>query len=266
MDLDDIEHRNRARQLARTVHAGSARLGRLELPALKRGELATLRACRTSFVCSQVDHDYLVAEGVTNTIVVPNAIRFADGITETDAGPPTLFFIGAYGYPPNADAAEYLINAVFPLVLACRPDTRLLIVGEAVEKLPSHARRPVQVEFTGFVPDLAAVYRRATVVCCTILAGGGTRIKIIEAAAARKAIVSTTIGAEGLALADGAEILLRDTPQTFADACVALIDDPVKAAALGAAAYAKARSLYERGAVVDGIATIFRSNSNEAAR
>lgn len=266
MDLDDIEHRNRARQLARPPQAGASRLGRFELPALKRGELATLRACRTSFVCSQVDHDYLAAEGIVNTTVVPNAMRFAEDRVENDAGPPTLFFIGAYGYAPNADAAEYLIGTVFPLVLAQRSDTRLLIVGEAVDKLPSHGRRPVQVEFTGFVPDLATVYRRATVVCCTILAGGGTRIKIIEAAAARKAIVSTTIGAEGLALTDGVEILLRDAPQAFADACVALLDDPAKAAALGAAAYTKARSLYERGAVVDRIARIFGANARAASR
>lgn len=263
MDLDDIEYRNRARQLAHRSPTRSSRLGRLELPALKRGELATLRACRTSFVCSQADHDYLAAEGVANTTVVPNAMRFDDGpvADHGPAEPATLFFIGTYGYAPNADAAEYLIGSVFPLVLRKRPDARLLIAGESVEKLASFAARPPQVDFVGFVPDLADVYRRATVVCCPILAGGGTRIKIIEAAAARKPIVSTTIGAEGLALTNEIEILLRDGPQAFADACVALLDDPSRAAALGDAAFVKARSLYERSRVVTAIATAFRGSA-----
>lgn len=260
MDLDDIEHRNRARQFARSMGVRNSRTGRFELKALKRGELATLRACRTSFVCSSIDRDYLATEGVTNTTVIPNAMRFPEPAVPVPTEPATLFFIGTYGYPPNADAAEFLIGTVFPLVRAVRPEAILLIVGESFEKLPSYARQPPHVEFAGFVPDLAEVYRRATVVCCPILAGGGTRIKIIEAAAAGKAIVSTTVGAEGLALVDGTEILLRDTPEAFADACVALIDDAPRVAALGAAAFLKARSLYERSHVVDRIARAFGEN------
>lgn len=262
MDLDDIEHRSRARQLAVPSSQRVSPFARFELPALKRRELATLRACSTSFVCSQEDHAYLVEEGVANTTVIPNAMRFdgsLDRVNSADAA--TLFFIGTYGYQPNVDAAEYLIHQVFPLVLARRPDARLMIAGESAEKLPSFARKPSGVEFTGFVPDLAEIYRRATVVCCPILAGGGTRIKIIEAAAARKAIVSTTIGAEGLAFDDGAEILLRDTPSSFANACVALFDDRARATALGDAAYAKARSLYERGAIVERIARTFEAHA-----
>ena len=261
MDLDDIEHRNRERQLARRAADRSSRIARLELPALKTGELATLRDCATSFVCSQIDRDYLAAEGVFNTTVIPNAMRF-DAAGPVAAEPATLFFIGTYGYPPNAEAAEYLIGTIFPLVLRQRPDARLLIVGESVETLASHKRRPPNVDFVGYVPDLAEVYRRATVVCCPILAGGGTRIKIIEAAAVRKPVVSTTVGAEGLSFVDDTEILLRDTPDAFADACVALLDDPARAAALGEAAFVKARSLYERGSVVERIERAFR----EAAR
>ena len=253
MDLDDIEHRNRARQVA----LDGNRSARLELPALKRGELATLRACTTSFVCSRLDHELLAKEGIANTTVIPNAMRFDDAEVVPPPAVPALFFIGTYGYRPNVDAAEYLIHRVFPLVRARRPDARLLIAGESVDKLPSHARPPANVDFSGFVPDLADLYRRATIVCCPILAGGGTRIKIIEAAAARKPIVSTTVGAEGLALTNGKEILLRDSPQAFAEACVDLLDDPMRAAALGNAAFAEARRHYERDGIVASIARTF---------
>ena len=264
MDLDDIEHRNRARQLALPSLRRPSRFSKLELPALKRGELAALRACATSFVCSQADRDYLMSEDVANTTVIPNAMRFDDAIDESNsADPATLFFIGTYGYRPNADAAEFLINEIFPRVRERRPDARLIIAGESAEKLPSFGTRPDGVEFAGFVADLAEVYRRATVVCCPILAGGGTRIKIIEAAAARKAVVSTTVGAEGLAFDDGTDILLRDTPLAFATACIELFDDRARATALGHAAWVKARSLYERSAVVERVAGAFQVHARQ---
>ncbi len=266
MDLDDIEHRNRDRQLRRLT-GWSSRLERLELPALKRGELATVTACATSLVCSHADQDYLASLGAGNTTLIPNAMRFPSGnpTVVDEAEPATLFFIGTYGYPPNADAAEYLIKRVFPLVRRSRPDARLVIAGESPEKLPSYGRPPAGVAFTGFVQSLDAVYRSATVVCCPILAGGGTRIKIIEAAAARKAIVSTTLGAEGLALENDHEILLRDSPETFAEACLQLFDDSARRMALGAAAFVKARSLYDRTGVVDRIAQTFADCARPAS-
>jgi len=257
MDLDDIEHRNLARQLRRPPFAFDKRLRWLDVPALRHGELATIRATRTSLVCSQGDHDYLATLGVANTTVIPNVMSFPERPPHATGNGPVLFFIGAYGYPPNRDAAEFLIHEIFPRVLRRIPAARLLLAGEAIEKLPSHAHAPLQVEFAGFVPDLAEVYRRATVVCCPILAGGGTRIKIIEAAAAGKAVVSTTMGAEGLDFDDETEILRRDTPDAFAEACVALLTDPARTRAIGEAAFAKARRLYDRGQTVDRLVEVF---------
>ena len=92
---------------------------------------------------------------------------------------------------------------------AC-PDARLIVAGNKPERIPSFAQRPAGVEFTGFVSELEMLYRRAAIVCCPILSGGGTRIKILEAAAHGKAVVSTVVGAEGLELRDGVEIALRD--------------------------------------------------------
>jgi glycosyltransferase involved in cell wall biosynthesis len=257
MDLDDIEHRSLARQLRRPPHTFDRWLRWLELPALKRGELGTIRATRTSLVCSDLDHAYLVTQGISNTTVIPNVIRFAPPAPIDPNADTTLFFIGAYGYPPNLDAAEFLVRMIFPLVLRKVPEARLVLVGDSIEKLPSRALRPTNVDFVGFVPDLAEAYRRATVVCCPILAGGGTRIKIIEAAAAGKAVVSTTIGAEGLDFESETEILRRDTPASFADACVALLQDPVRNRSMGAAAFAKARRLYDRDRTVDRLVDVF---------
>ena len=122
------------------------------------------------------------------------------------------------------------------------------------------------MSFPGFVDDLLPWYRRARVVCCPIHHGGGTRVKIIEAAANAKAIVSTRVGAEGLEFTDGSEIILRDDPGEIAAECIRLLGDPRAAATLGAAALRKARSIYEKSAVVDQLAGHLRHGSCREGR
>ncbi|MGI9025283.1 MAG: glycosyltransferase family 4 protein [Burkholderiaceae bacterium] len=263
MDLDDIEHINLLRQLRRLPRSLGNLMRYGELPALFFHEIALTRACTISFVCSENDRRYLAARGGGRVEVIPNSIRYFDEAPPDNARG-TLFFIGTYGYPPNVDAAEFLIHDIFPRVLAKRPNARLLIAGEAIEKLPSYRNPPPSVECVGFLPDLHDGYRAAAVVCCPILAGGGTRIKIIEAAAHRKAVVSTVLGAEGLDFEDGLEIVLRDGAQKFADACVSLLDDPQRAAAIGEAAYRKAKLRYDRAVVVERIAENFRRAAKAA--
>jgi glycosyltransferase involved in cell wall biosynthesis len=92
------------------------------------------------------------------------------------------------------------------------------IAGNKPERIPSFASHPPGVEFTGFVEDLGQLYQRVGIVCCSILSGGGTRLKILEAAAYGKAIVSTTVGAEGLELRDSIEIVIRAGVPAFARA------------------------------------------------
>jgi glycosyltransferase involved in cell wall biosynthesis len=108
---------------------------------------------------------------------------------------------------------------------------------------------PAGVEFTGIVPDIELLYGRTRVVCCPLTNGGGTRVKLIEAAAYAKPIVSTTMGAEGLAFTDGNNILIRERDADIADACVQLLEDDAQCSTLGAAAYRLATTAYDRQAV-----------------
>jgi glycosyltransferase involved in cell wall biosynthesis len=118
------------------------------------------------------------------------------------------------------------------------------------------------VEFTGFVDDLEGLYQRSRVVCAPILAGGGTRIKIIEAAAYGKAVVATRVGAEGLNMRDGVELLLRDDPGSFADACLQLLNDAVLCERLGRAAYATVVRCYDRANIVSLIQGYLKEDYN----
>jgi len=126
----------------------------------------------------------------------------------------------------------------------------LIIAGKYPEAIPSYNACVPGVEFAGFVSDLHKLYARSRVVSAPILSGSGTRLKIIEAAAYGKPIVATRLGVEGLHFDNGSELLIRDDPTSFADACVQLLQDPVFCERLGRAAYATVVRCYDRANIV----------------
>jgi glycosyltransferase involved in cell wall biosynthesis len=113
---------------------------------------------------------------------------------------------------------------------------------------------------------LAGLYAQVRVAACSIVTGAGTRVKIIEAAAHGKAIVSTFLGAEGLEFEDGVEIALHDRPQRFAEACIALLNDEDFALRLGRAAHQKAQRLYSRQAAIRTIGAALDAAGLHSAR
>jgi glycosyltransferase involved in cell wall biosynthesis len=183
-------------------------------------------------------------------VTIPNAVVAMPAAHGIDPASRSLLFLATYAYGPNIAAADFLIRDVWPLVRAVRPDARLIIAGNKPDRISSFASRPPDVEFTGFVDDLDQLYRRVRIVCCSILSGGGTRLKILEAAARGKAIVSTMVGAEGLELRDGVEIILRDGARAFAGACVELLGDPARCDGLGVAARSAVERCYDRKRIV----------------
>jgi len=137
----------------------------------------------------------------------------------------TLVFTGSMAHPPNNEAALHFCQNIFPKILAARPNVRLAIVG-------SHPSRDVKaldnghnVKVTGFVEDTRPYLDSAAVVIVPLLSGSGTRLKILEAMAMGKGIVSTSIGAEGIEYTAGDNILIADAAETFADRVIELLGD-----------------------------------------
>jgi glycosyltransferase involved in cell wall biosynthesis len=259
-DMDDIEHVAWFRHLLHDPAWPAERLMLLQVPTLMLAEIRAIRLATATFVCSEADRRYLARFTRTAHVqTVPNSVDFPS-LDDCDASDPLVLFVGSMGYRPNAQAVDSLVQQVWPAVRARVPAARLVVVGPGQELTASYRLADQSVIFTGFVDDLKSWYRRARVVCCPIHHGAGTRVKIIEAAAYAKAIVSTRLGAEGLNFEDGREIILRDAPAELAQACVRLLGDPQAAARLGRAALQKARGTYERGAVVDQLAGIFRAS------
>jgi glycosyltransferase involved in cell wall biosynthesis len=175
-------------------------------------------------VCSDLDQSRL---GVPSAHVIPNGYddpsvplgRVAVG------DPATILFQGMLTYPPNGDAARYLVERVAPLVRARVPSVRIRLVGQAPERI-RRLDDPPSVTVTGRASDISLELACADLVAVPIRIGSGTRIKILEAFAHRIPVVSTTTGAEGLGAVDGRHLLIGDTPKTFATACVELLVMP----------------------------------------
>ena len=151
------------------------------------------------------------------------------------ANEPLVLFVGAMDWEPNVDAVEYFSREMWPSIQAKVPTARFRIVGRnPVRRVRSLASSSVEV--TGSVPSVVDYLRESAVVVVPLRVGGGTRLKIYEAMAAGKAVVSTTVGAEGLDVNHGEDILLADDPSAFAASVAMLLQD------------AELRRRYERAA------------------
>jgi glycosyltransferase involved in cell wall biosynthesis len=159
---------------------------------------------------------------------------------------PLITFVGAMDWEPNVDGVEYFCSEVWPSIKAEVPQARFRIVGRnpdrRVQKCASNST-DASIEVTGRVPSVVEHLHQSAVVIVPLRIGGGTRLKIYEAMATAKAVVSTTIGAEGLDVHHGRDIMLADDARSFAQAVIMLLRDPQlrrryeKAAAETAARY-----------------------------
>jgi glycosyltransferase involved in cell wall biosynthesis len=146
--------------------------------------------------------------------------------------PDTVIFFGAHNYFPNADGLRYLFAEIWPLVLTARPSAQLRVVGP-LPPADIVALRPPNVTFKGYVTDIVAEVGRAAIAIAPLRIGGGTRLKIVEAMSLARPVVATSIGAEGIEVQHGRDLLLADAPRVFADAVLRLLAHPAEAAALG---------------------------------
>ncbi len=160
-----------------------------------------------------------------------------------------LVFTGSMDWLPNEDAMVFFCRDVLPLIRAEEPGTTLSIVGRAPTPAVQRLATDHRVTVTGRVDDVRPFMTDAAVYIVPLRIGGGTRLKIFEAMAAGKAIVSTTVGAEGLPVTNGEHLALADEPAAFASATVALMRDVSRRRTLEAAARALVVRKYDWSAV-----------------
>jgi len=194
--------------------------------------------------------------------IVPTGVDteyFAPRAESSESGNPSLVFTGSMDWLPNEDAMLFFCRDVLPLIHADEPRTTLTIVGRAPTPAVRRLAGAAGVRVTGRVDDVRPYVRDAAAYIVPLRIGGGTRLKIFEAMAMGKAVVSTTVGAEGLPVRDGEHVVLADDPQAFARAVVSLIRDVDRRRALGHAARDLVVSRHDWSAVAGALETALLS-------
>jgi sugar transferase (PEP-CTERM/EpsH1 system associated) len=188
----------------------------------------------------QMKHEY----GAEAVFDVPTGVdvEFFRPSNTVKLVPNSLVFTGSMDWLPNDDAIRYFTREIMPLIKKKVPDVTLTVVGRnPAPALVDLSKEDQSLIITGRVDDVRPYMENAAAYIVPLRIGGGTRLKIFEAMAMEKAIVSTTVGAEGLPLTNGVELLLADEPATFADAVVRVLTDNAYATELGQRAAAVVR-------------------------
>jgi polysaccharide biosynthesis protein PslH len=232
LDLDDVESDTRLslaelhRRSGNWTAAAAASRDAAFYTAMETQLLAHLGRI---WVCSKLDHVRLASRlGLANLAVVPNVVSVPAEIPPLPTGNPfTFLFVGSLGYPPNAAAADWFTRCVLPDLARSSPiPVRFLIVGHrpAGYTLPSRMENAT-VELVGFAASLAQHYSAASAAVVPVTAGGGTRVKLLEAFSFRRPVVTTSTGAEGLNLQGEVHALVANDAPTFIQHCRRLIND-----------------------------------------
>ena len=254
-DLARQYARDRSSSLARRLYAEA------NWRKLRREELAVYRGADGVYLCSASDERRLLddAPGI-RTAVIPNAADVEHYQPRSNDPLPdgrTVVFFGHLSYSPNIDGVNHFLRNIWPRVAEADSNARCKIIGGQPPPSVLALAGP-RVEVTGFVQDLRPHLASAAAVVVPLRLGGGTRLKIVEAMAMGKAIVSTTLGAEGIEAVPGRDILVEDQPANFADAVNRLLAEPALAARIGQSARRLALERYAWSGGAQALESFYR--------
>jgi glycosyltransferase involved in cell wall biosynthesis len=260
LDLDDLESSTSLRLAALHRLAGDELLAELEasnVGGLAAAEAAALDACDRIYVCSEQDRRRLAGRGSAEVHVLPNAVEDPGPLPPPgEAGPFRFLFVGTLSYFPNEEGLSFFIREVLPRLRRAAPrDFILQIVGTGASAELARLAKAPNVELVGPVLEVGPWYQQAQAVIVPLRAGGGTRIKAIEAFSYQRPVVGTTIGLEGLAVQPDEHALVGDSADELAAQCLRLMADPQLAERLAARAYALFKLAYSSEALAGIVAS-----------
>jgi glycosyltransferase involved in cell wall biosynthesis len=230
---------------------------------LRAEELGTYRGADGVYLCSVDDQKRLLDQAPgTNTSVIPNAADveyFEPRLTDPPVDVHTIVYFGLLSTVPNIDGVRYFIQEIWPRIARAHPDARFKVIGGGLSPSLQALAGP-RIEFTGFVPDLRPHLASAAAIVVPLRLGGGTRLKIVEGMAMGKAIVSTSLGAEGIDAAGGRDLFIEDEPAAFADAANRLLANPELARQMGESARQLAVQRYSWRGAAQSLENFFRQS------
>jgi glycosyltransferase involved in cell wall biosynthesis len=242
VDVDDIGSLVADRQLKLMFPSPLKLLLRAENEKLRVYERGLALRFTRLLVCKEEDRGFFGA-GAARVAVVPNGTNVPEVETVSEQ-PGTVLFAGHLAHGPNVDGVLHFHATMLPAIREAVPEVRFIVVGHSPVQELLALHDGTRYTVAGSVPDMTAYYESASLVVVPLRLGGGTRIKVLEALAHGKAVVSTSIGAEGLDLRPDIDLEIADTPAEFASRCARLLRDPERRRRLGASGRARVQSLY----------------------
>lgn len=227
-------------------------------------------------VCQTVDHIIAVSEADAEAFkqlntgtpisVVPNGINtalYSEPDNSLNLGEHALVFTGSMAYRPNVDAALWFAEEILARIREQVPEARFFVVGSQPHARLDVLRNRADIEITGWVPDVNPFLHAAAVYVVPLRMGSGTRLKLLQAMAAGKAVVSTRIGAQGIDVSDGDQLRLADTADSFAQKVTTLLKSPQQRSELGANAARHVNAHYDWTRIVPCLLQVYdRLNTN----
>jgi glycosyltransferase involved in cell wall biosynthesis len=250
LDVHNIEH-DVLRQMARSGSVARRLFNLLEYRKFRHEEIEAWNGAGRCIATSALDAAVIERHIGRTVPVIPNGVDldYFAAPPPLETGDTDIVFTGAMRYRPNSEGAIWFVERVLPLIHRELPDARFSIVGAD----PPAAVRALAdrwgVMVTGTVDDVRPWLQAAHIVVVPLLSGGGTRLKLLEAFAGSRPVVSTRIGAEGIEVRDDHELLLADEPERFARAVIALARAPELRARLTESAIELVRARYQWSAI-----------------
>ncbi|WP_447977167.1 glycosyltransferase [Candidatus Nitrospira bockiana] len=262
LDLHNIESllmKRFARQIPNPFKRLYAEVTWRKLATYERQVCPAFTHCLT---CSDEERVLLqTCANVERVSVVPNGVHAAsvaeaqpDGATEDRE---RVVFVGRMDYHANVEGVRWFCHRILPRIRARRPNVLFQIVGGHPVPAISRLAYPGMIEVTGFVTDVRPYLAKARAVVVPLRIGGGTRLKILEALAMGKAVVSTTLGAEGIEAVPGRDLMIADRPDDFAARVITVLEDGDVRRRLGAAGRRLAATKYDWGHIVKTLEGVY---------
>lgn len=229
VDVDDYESESAKRNLLLqrpTLGKALSIFREFDIRKLESYERHIAKVAGAIFLCSEIDKTkFLKSNPGASVEIVPNGYRIPYNTIPTKNSPKkTILFIGSLNYEPNIDSIEYLINYIWNPYLKQHGHT-LVIAGRCPNNQVIRTCAMNNITLIANPPDIEPVYRDADLLVVPLRTGGGTRIKILEAFGYGRPVVSTSIGAEGIEVCSGKDIILADDPVSFSQACLNVLND-----------------------------------------
>lgn len=249
------------KRLAETMPAGPKKwLLNRDWRLLKKYEGELCRNFDAILAVSEEDRQALEEAATTSleTTIIPIAIDTDElPVVERIPNANHILHIGTMYWPPNIDGILWFIREIYPHIRAARPDVTFDVIGSRPPQAIKDYHEQDGINVTGYVEDPTDYYQQAALMIVPLRAGGGMRVKILNALSQGLPMVSTTLGAEGIAVEHGRHLLIADEPQAFAEATLQLLDDRQLADELGRNGRTLAETLYDYRAACQPLDTVY---------